>query len=260
MIQKNAQALLVWGGLLFLVFTFSACFKKPSKSATNSEDQSIQKIQKRLAANELNPEWLSAKAKVKYTGSEYKLPFPIKANIRMRKDSAIWVSCTALSVEVGRALLTPDSIKVIMRTEQKYFVSGIDYLQKFVDYPVDFAFLQNMLLGQQFLQSNQLTYKEQNDRHHLYYEDAAITHDLHIDKSSFNIVQMEALEKSAQQKLTMLFDAYAKVDNKPFAMDRTISLEGEESHWANLQFKKVTTGESLSLPFKVSKKYETIRP
>ena len=52
---------------------------------------------------------------------------PLNANIRMQKDSVIWISATALlGIEAVRLLITPDSFKMINRLiSEEYFT--LDY-------------------------------------------------------------------------------------------------------------------------------------
>ena len=59
-------------------------------------------------------EWVTGKAKVEVYEGTNKTEFT--ASIRMRKDSAIWLSVSpALGLEVARVLITRDSIRVIDR-------------------------------------------------------------------------------------------------------------------------------------------------
>lgn len=71
-------------------------------------------------------------------------------NVRMARDSAIWVSVTpALGVEVARILLGPDSVRVISKVPQNKFVYSGDYdqLQDFLGVPFDFYTFQALFSG-----------------------------------------------------------------------------------------------------------------
>ena len=52
--------------------------------------------------------------------------------IRMIKDSLIWISISALGIEAGRALMTPDSVKFIFKLKNKYFAGDYSYLRRFL--------------------------------------------------------------------------------------------------------------------------------
>ena len=71
-------------------------------------------------------------------------------NVRMARDSAIWVSLTpALGVEVARILLDPDSVRVISKVPKNKFVYSGDYdqLQDFLGVPFDFYTFQELFSG-----------------------------------------------------------------------------------------------------------------
>ena len=69
-------------------------------------------------------DWFTAqlKGKAQFNGNQY----PINAQLRMRKDSVIWISASAfLGIEAARLLLTPDSFKMINRLNSTYISSDI---------------------------------------------------------------------------------------------------------------------------------------
>lgn len=73
-----------------------------------------------------------------------------KATLRMRRDSAIWVSISpALGIEVFRILITPDSLKLISKVpDNKYYYAGrFDVLSQMLGTEIDFDMLQNLLVG-----------------------------------------------------------------------------------------------------------------
>lgn len=74
-----------------------------------------------------------------------------KANVRMSKDSAVWLSLSpALGIEIARTLILKDSIKVLSKIpDNKFaFITGIEDLEKFVHFDLDLEDLQNLIFGQ----------------------------------------------------------------------------------------------------------------
>ena len=78
--------------------------------------------------------------------------------LRMVSDSLIWMSVSALGLEVGRALFTPDSVKFIFKLKNKYFAGDYSYLKNFIPVDVDFNILQSMFLDKFFI------FPKNNDR------------------------------------------------------------------------------------------------
>src|ERR1051325_619331 len=63
-----------------------------------------------VAAHQFNFTWLTAKAEVEYAGNQSD-PETFDINLRMKKDSAIWLSITPLlGIEVARVLITRDGL------------------------------------------------------------------------------------------------------------------------------------------------------
>ncbi len=71
--------------------------------------------------------------------------------LRMVSDSLIWMSVSALGLEVGRALFTPDSVKFIFKLKNKYFAGDYSFLKNFIPVDVDFNILQSMFLDKFFI-------------------------------------------------------------------------------------------------------------
>ena len=88
---------------------------------------------------------MNADVKVNGTSDDFTI------NVRMARDSAIWVSLTpALGVEVARLLLTPDSVQVISKVPQNKFVYEGDYsqLQGVLGIPFAFYSFQELFSGE----------------------------------------------------------------------------------------------------------------
>ena len=71
-------------------------------------------------------------------------------NVRMARDSAIWISLTpALGVEVARILLLPDSVHLISKVPNNKFVFEGDYeqLEELLEVPFDFYIFQDLFSG-----------------------------------------------------------------------------------------------------------------
>lgn len=105
-------------------------------------------ILKQSSKAELNWDWIGFKvsADIKANGTSEDFTF----NVRMAKDSVIWVSLTpALGVEVARLLLEPDSVRLISKVPMNKFVYEGDYsqLQELLGVPFDFYTFQEIFSG-----------------------------------------------------------------------------------------------------------------
>lgn len=100
-----------------------------------------------LLGRPLAPSTMSAKAKIHYEGGDKSLDFV--ANIRMRRDSIIWISVSAGGglIQVARAILTPDSFHAVSFLDKEAFVGPMEKAEAILPKGIDFYSLQNMILG-----------------------------------------------------------------------------------------------------------------
>ncbi|SMO62035.1 DUF4292 domain-containing protein [Solitalea koreensis] len=69
-------------------------------------------------------------------------------NLRMKKDKVIWASIGLIGIEGARALITPDSVRIIIRFgNNSYFNKSFDYIRQITNKNIDFKTLQAILVG-----------------------------------------------------------------------------------------------------------------
>jgi hypothetical protein len=137
--------------LLFASFgALTGCRKPKAVSSTTQvhRDRSAGYLLKRYERNEFMYDWLGIKIDAEIVTMGKTESF--KANIRMKRDSVIWVSISpALGIEVFRVLITPDSVKYISRIpDDKYFyLGGFETITDVAKVDMDFHMLQDILIG-----------------------------------------------------------------------------------------------------------------
>jgi hypothetical protein len=103
---------------------------------------------KRYAENKYAFDWLGMKVDASFGTEDNSDSF--KATIRMRKDSAIWVSIVpALGIEMIRVMITPDSLKYLSKIPENkfYYTGGFDEIGRLIGIDFDFEMLQDLLVG-----------------------------------------------------------------------------------------------------------------
>lgn len=100
-----------------------------------------------LEAGQMDFQAVNARAKGFLTLNEQD-NHEVTLQVRMQRDSAVWVSATALlGMEVGRLLIRPDSIKWINRLESTYEVHPYQKVEEWLGYNLEFGALQDLLTG-----------------------------------------------------------------------------------------------------------------
>ena len=139
--------------IFFSLFLLSACV---SLKKTSLPYKSSAFLVKKSQQYNLDYNWFSAKM-----GGTVFLDdkaIPLNANIRMQKDSVIWISASALlGIEAARILITPDSFQMINRLNSTYISSDISSLKEKFGINLSFEQLQNKLIGNLDLEQSNWT-------------------------------------------------------------------------------------------------------
>src|SRR5690554_5290997 len=134
------------GLVLATLFAFSACKKQKDVLRKGIDSKSTEYLIQQVKKNEVNFNSISTKADFKVITKDKTQSF--KANIRIQKDSAIWISITPLlGIEVARVLITQDSVKVINRLTKEYFIGDFSYLHKRFNIDLEYEVIQAILVG-----------------------------------------------------------------------------------------------------------------
>lgn len=76
----------------------------------------------------------------------------LDATIYIENDKKVWMNMTAIFLNVGRGLATPEGIKGYEKWNKTYIESDFSYLNQLMNVNfIDFSVLQNLLMGRNFL-------------------------------------------------------------------------------------------------------------
>lgn len=126
------------GFTLLMLLVLTSCNKKLS----NIFDRNTG----RLSVREVAFEQLSAKAKIDFDSEKNGLSGT--ANIRIQKDSIIWVSLSpGLGIEAARVLITRDSIFLVDKVHKEYQKIAFRELSEKFDFDINYTIIQSLILG-----------------------------------------------------------------------------------------------------------------
>ncbi|MCE1202518.1 MAG: DUF4292 domain-containing protein [Bacteroidia bacterium] len=101
----------------------------------------------RMKEAQLNYEWFSSRLIITLTDDK-KNTTELRGQLRIRRDSAIWISLTPmLNIEAARLLITPDSVKLINRLDKTYYNDDFTLINNLFSSSADFFLLQSLLTG-----------------------------------------------------------------------------------------------------------------
>ena len=229
----------------------------------------------KLKENELKFDWLSGKFSLDLIIDKKKNSF--KGQIRIRRDSAIWVSFSpALGIEMARMLITQDSVFFLNRISKNYFAGDIEFVTGFLDANVDFDVIQSLLIG------NDLTYYENGKfratydskeyhlvtsgrrklKKHIKTNDDAqriYLQNIYLNPETYKISRMKIKDVAKEnQKLEAFYSGNEPINDQLFPMQILYNISANSQIEVSMNYSKIVLDQTLKLPFKIPSKYERI--
>lgn len=131
----------------------SACRTTRQTQNVHLKPRTDEYLMEHLVKSQVSADWFGGKAKITYSDDDGRESFT--ANIRMQKDSVIWMNFKKFSVEGLRVLIRPDSIFILDRLNSEYLARPFEYARQEFSLPMGFQGLQAILLGNPVFFSNQ---------------------------------------------------------------------------------------------------------
>lgn len=200
---------------------------------------------------------MSTKAKMHYEGGEKSLDFV--ANIRMRKDSIIWVSVTVAGiVQVARAVITPDSFRAVLYTEKEAYEGPISKANKILPEGINFYSLQNLLIGNPILSNSAANSVNQDAENWIIrFVEKNYIEQVQYNRSDSSLRSNQLITQgSTNQSLTHVLSNFGLINNLNIASDRKVNIITDSSAMmVEMNYSNITIDAELSYPFSIPKNY-----
>ena len=118
----------------------------PSTDSTGTRPVRTGIEEARANVAEIDFRYLTARSKISFKSPEQDID-NANINIRVRKDSLIWLSVNKLGIEAVRGLITRDSIMIIDKIHKEYTVYDFPTLSRQFNFDMNFALLQALIVG-----------------------------------------------------------------------------------------------------------------
>ena len=267
--------------LIFITLILFSC--KPQENKVKVKVKINHRSTKFLIAKLIEKEFqfntLSAKAGVVYDNGK-KTSF--KTHLRVRKDSAIWMSITpVLGIEMARVLITKDTVKLMNRVDKTYFIGDFEYINKMFGADLDYQMLEALLTGNSLdFERNEKIRSSVDRKKNTYYisteKKRKVRKEIKKDKPkikqqsqalwlnplSYKIEELLLSSPESKQSLTGKFSNYKEVetaDNQMLPFTLFFKLTAKTPSSIEVEYSKLSTEKTLSFPFKIPSKYEQIK-
>jgi hypothetical protein len=212
-----------------------------------------------MTHNYIDFQTFSGHMHVHYEGSDGK-DNEFNAVVRIKKDSMIWVSINALlGFEAFRLLITPDSVKILDRLHKIARLRSVSYLQEQVHLPIDFAILQDLLIGNPVYvdTAHILFYKQDNKGISLFSAGSPFRNYLTLNPDyTLQHSKLDDVDPLRARTGDITLGNYDRSVASPFSTYRKISVAEKSKLDIEIEVKQFKFNEPLSTSFQVPKNYK----
>lgn len=186
----------------------------------------------------------------------------VKANIRIRKDSVIWMTFSVIGVQGGKALINKDSITIVSNVDKEYYVFDYNELSKRYNFEVNYDVIQAAMLGNLIMPRGGNDKVEQEASMFILKQQAGtVMVSNYINAANKKIEKVELKENMNNNSLVVNYSNFQPVGDKIFPYNGTISLfyktlAGVLNTTVIFEYNKAEVGDKeLKFPFNIPKRY-----
>jgi hypothetical protein len=248
--------------LWILLIGFSALIMSCSKKVTPTT-LPIAAPKPALDVQEVDFEYFHGKARMILRDA--KKEREVKANIRVRKDSVIWMTFSVIGVQGGKALINKDSITVVSNVDKEYYVFDYAELSKRYNFEINYKVIQSAMLGNLIMPRTDQDQVKQESSFFVLKQQAptnGVVVENFINSASKKLEKVEMKEGSSSNSLVINYSNFQPVGPALFPYNGTINLfyktlSGLLNTTIIFEYNKAEVGDrELKFPFNIPKRYE----
>ena len=250
--------------------------KKDIEEIDNTEIDGDTRIDKEALAvtdslkyNSLSYKTFSASFNGSFESNDKKLP--LKGIIRIKKNEFIWISLRpVISIEIGRVLLTKDSIKYLDRMKNEYFAEDYSYIKKNFGFEMNYTIIESALTNKFFLYppgntvaAYFLINNESSEANTLnaagIYSDTNLSHSIHFSGSYYYITENKIKLLDKNINATFLYSDFQDLYGVKFPYTVSVNVfENSKESIIDMNYSAISNSKEFGLNFKIPKNYKKI--
>lgn len=250
--MRNKSVLLV---ILVATLILSACKKDVLTGGDTSGART-------LVVDDFDFDYLSTRSKIRFQDDDNSIS--LNANIRIKKDSIIWLSLSpGLGIEAARGVITQDSMVIINRINKEFMVFDFKTLSEKYNFDINFSLIQAMLLGNMPLPQRLGDDVSKKESHFIIRQTKDnINIENYINALSHKTERVQLSDQPSDNTLTLIYSDYQALadDTMPFSNKIILNYLNNNKRLTALididHGKAEVADASLGFPFNIPQKYE----
>jgi len=248
--------------LLILVMVFTSC---KSKKAILSKSE-LKKLNTHTVLSNYNTNLFSGKtikAKLKITYKSDRKSQSVLVKLRLDKDKKIWLSFTSLGIPIAKMLVTPQGVTFYEKIHRSFFNGDFSLIENWLGMPINFQNLQNVLLGQAFINLNHKKFNtsvsNQSYELKLKGKNNSVNTILWLNGKNFKIQKQKIKKNDKRMSIQIDYDDFKMVNNEILPKKIIILTKNKlKKTEIIISFKTLQVNLPLTFPFAVPKNYKKI--
>lgn len=187
----------------------------------------------------------------------------VKATIRIRKDSVIWMNFTVIGVQGGKALINKDSITIVSNVDKEYYVFDYEELSKRFNFKIDYSVIEAAMLGNPIKSNNsENEIGHEGDHDKLIQKDGSVTIKNMVNPIIKKIEYVELVEATTNNTLKVEYSNFQPLGDKYFPYNGVVNVfyktpAGIINNTITIEYNKAEVGDrELKFPFNIPKRYD----
>ena len=241
-----------WNKALILFFSLMvmSCNIKKELTVNDYSTISVEDVITKVNSTTPSYKWLSIRGKLKVNTQDGGVPLGF--NLKIAKDSLMWISITAPIIgEVNRLMITRDSVYSINRTNSSWFIKNVSVFKDEYNIKLSLSLIESIITNSiSISQNNYLSSQDLN----------TITLDSQNDSSTYVInlntysIELFVRKFSANEELTVKYVDFQIIDNFIYPKKLNVNT-GSEKLSFELTLNKIKVLDKDKTPFKIPKNY-----
>ncbi|WP_338872823.1 DUF4292 domain-containing protein [Spirosoma sp. SC4-14] len=174
---------------------------------------------------EIDFKYLTAKSKISFKSPNQDID-NANINIRVRKDSVIWLSVSKLGLEAVRGLITRDSITIVDKIHKEYSVYDFPTLSRQFNFNMNFELLQALIVGNLPLPKRPAQ-KIKNERDYLLLRqsEGKVLVENYIGEEDRKLKKLMVTEQPTKNTLRLDYEDFTSLNNFLFPYTSLVTLD-----------------------------------
>ncbi|MEQ8470551.1 MAG: DUF4292 domain-containing protein [Marinoscillum sp.] len=214
----------------------------------------------RLSVDDVEFEYLSAKAKIDFKAKNNSLSGT--ANIRIQKDSIIWVSLSpGLGIEAARILITSDSVAILNKIDKIYLAYDFKALSQKFDFDINYTLVESVIIGNLIYPYDRERVVRASSVYSYRQQHGNFMFDHAIGARTMKLEKVEVRDTLTNNTILVNYGDFQLVEEEvfPFLITAVLKYKDKEKGetTVDIQYKQTDIEKKpLKFPFNVPQRYE----